>query len=176
VHVVYKGNNRIYKKKKLKFRNFFVKCWFLYSTNAETNKHAESEYEGFLKSEIFGLGLQRSPDFREVRGLGRPKSSGFLRNCYRCAVDSTAHTGRSYNSSAGPIVLLARALESHQSDHPGNGWGFFFDQFITCQSSKVTISEETENLFALHYFRRTKLAPRRRRPRNEKSESIWGRI
>jgi hypothetical protein len=30
--------------------------------------------------------------------------------------------------------------------------GFFFEQFITCQSSAVTISEETENLLALLAF------------------------
>jgi hypothetical protein len=29
VYVVYKGNNRILRKKKLKFGNFFVKCWLL---------------------------------------------------------------------------------------------------------------------------------------------------
>jgi hypothetical protein len=41
-----------------------VKCWLIYSINALTNKHAESESKGFSKSEIFGLGLQRSPRTR----------------------------------------------------------------------------------------------------------------
>jgi hypothetical protein len=31
------------------------------------DKHAESEYEGFSKSEIFGLGLQRSDSDSDVR-------------------------------------------------------------------------------------------------------------
>jgi hypothetical protein len=53
-------------------------------------------------------------------------------------------------SSAGPIVLLDRALEkSIKSDHRRN---YEDGVSFSCQSSAVTISEETENLFALHYF------------------------
>jgi hypothetical protein len=61
-----------FKKEKFEISDFF--CEMLTSlqykcVSKQTNKHAESESEVFSKSE--------SADFREVRGLGRPKSSAY---------------------------------------------------------------------------------------------------
>jgi hypothetical protein len=56
VHVVYKGD---FKKEKIEISEFF--CEMLTSLQYKcVNKHAESESEGFSKSEIFGLGRPKS--------------------------------------------------------------------------------------------------------------------
>jgi hypothetical protein len=74
----YQSVNRLFLEKTLSF------IWYVFSTSSafsvvlkilwykykhfnilwQTNKHAESETEGLSKSEIFGLGLQRSPRTR----------------------------------------------------------------------------------------------------------------
>jgi hypothetical protein len=55
VHVVYKGNNRILRNKKLKFRIFFVNCWPFYKQTRWVRVRS------VFKSEIFGLWLLWSP-------------------------------------------------------------------------------------------------------------------
>jgi hypothetical protein len=70
VHVAYKGNNRILRKKKIEISEIF--CEMLtsleYKCVNKTNTLSPSP-KGFQSPKF------SDSDFREVRGLGRPKSS-----------------------------------------------------------------------------------------------------